>query len=182
MTPTEIKAEFAALPDEERRRCMRELQGDPEFAGFLPEYREAGQAVEVDTADSPRSYELGSATIPAPGPSWYSRLFRVRSPYVMASLSDGDYADNVEATLTDQDIATALYILAEGAQALKPHTAARHGGEAAILEALADIDVEADDWLDRTGATIQEASNLVVRVMVDHPYPSALAEKKTAGA
>ena len=179
MTPSEIKELFAALPDEERRRCMRELQGDPAYAGFLADRKDADREQDTDTAESPTEYALGGVTLPAPPPSWYNRLYRIGSPFILAATQPGDYADNVEASLTDADICTALYLLAYGAAGLRPYTMARRKGFEAIADALGEIDMAADEWFEGTGATIQDACNLVVLIMSDHPYPDALTEKKT---
>ena len=175
-TPQEIAAEFAKLPIEERQRCLHELQTEPQFADFATtRARVADSAANIDTIDSPTQYQLGTATIPAPSPSWYERVAHLESPF-MQSESEEEMLER----LTDTDIKLALYVMHSGAPAMRPYHRARRSTPQAIADAQGDIEVAADEWYETTRASITDAMQLLARILADHPYPHVIAEKKTA--
>ena len=175
-TPQEIAAEFAKLPIEERQRCLHELQTEPAFADFAPtRARVADSAANIDTIDSPTQYQLGTATIPAPGPSWYERVAHLDSPFTQSESEE----EMIE-RLTDTDIKLALYVMHSGAPAMRPYHRARRSTPQAIADAQGDIEVAADEWYETTRASITDAMKLLARILADHPYPHVIAEKKTA--
>ena len=185
MTTDDIKEAYAALTPEQRSECMQALNNDPQYS--QPLKRAMAGADGSETADlvlHTVPYQLGNVEIPAPGPSWYERLSRVKSPYVnwvgSADGEDFDVVGYLMDNLTDTDIRVALYLLACGVDAIKPVLyARRRGGEES--EALAEIDIAAEEWYEATGAGIQAGSDLVALVMSEHPYPSVVtgSQKKT---
>jgi len=187
MTADEIKAAYAALSPEERSRCMQDLNNNPEYSrGLRRDLVASDGSRETEPVLDDTPYQLGSVILSPPGPSWYERLARVHSPYIEcvgATDADGDEVDVVEYLmehLSDTDIRVALYVLALGADAVKPLSLARRRGQDEV-EALAEIDTAADQWYGDTGAGIQEGSELIPLLMNDHPYPSVVAssQKKT---